>query len=288
MPGGQPVRRRRRARRKSGRSGSGIPGGSASMTRHAAAPARCIIADVGEDAVEEINYEPAGRRRAQLRLEKSGRRQHPRNVAAAGLRAAHRSDLRVRPRHRTVDHRRIRLPRRPHPVDGRPIRLRRFRARTHLVARARHRSGRPARPPPRDLREHTAEISAGASVANDQLVRRRRGRRALRRELRRRHHHRAETRRGGRPDHPDRHAVRWMRRSVSRSRCPGGRSTPPRRRRASRRCTSGASRSPAGILSSWASPTMATPAGTSRPCTDRSSARPAITSTCQASRPATG
>ena len=90
-----------------------------------------LVADVGQDAWEEIDYEPAGRARAQLRLARSrGRarvhRQH--DAAARG------SDLRLRPRRGPFDHRRLRLPRRGAPVHARALLLRRLRDSPRLVA----------------------------------------------------------------------------------------------------------------------------------------------------------
>ena len=55
-----------------------------------------IIGDVGQSAWEEIDYEPRGARRTELRLAQSRRRARQRHVAAAVAAAAGRSDLRVR------------------------------------------------------------------------------------------------------------------------------------------------------------------------------------------------
>ena len=54
-----------------------------------------VIGDVGQDSWEEVDYEPSGPRRPQLRLAQPGRGPRQRHDAAAGIPAAHRSDRRV-------------------------------------------------------------------------------------------------------------------------------------------------------------------------------------------------
>ena len=56
-----------------------------------------VIGDVGQNAFEEIDYEPREPRRPQLRLAEPRRRARQRHVAPAGVPAADRSDPRVRP-----------------------------------------------------------------------------------------------------------------------------------------------------------------------------------------------
>ena len=56
-----------------------------------------VIGDVGQGAFEEIDYEPREPWRPQLRLAEPRRRTQQRDVAPAGVSAAHRSDSRVRP-----------------------------------------------------------------------------------------------------------------------------------------------------------------------------------------------
>ena len=144
-------------RPRSGRSGFGIPGGSASTTRSGAAPARSLIADVGENAFEEINYEPAGR---------GGRNYGWRNREGANI---HETSLPPAFEPLTdpifdYDHgtgrsitggyvyRGARIP----SMVG-PLCLRRFRARTHLVARAHARSEDRRRDRLRPARAHRAK-----------------------------------------------------------------------------------------------------------------------------------
>ena len=56
-----------------------------------------VIGDVGQNRYEEIDYEPARPRRPQLRLAQPRRRARRLDVTSAGVPAADRSDLRVRP-----------------------------------------------------------------------------------------------------------------------------------------------------------------------------------------------
>ena len=134
-------------------------------SRRAAARARSSSATSARAGFEEIDYEPRGR---------GGRNYGWRNregahdnvtVAAAGLSAAHRSDLRVRPRRRAVGHRRIRLSR-PRARRGlpRPVLLRRLRLRA-ASGRLRSTIDGAGEARASDWREHTAELGGPGSSA---------------------------------------------------------------------------------------------------------------------------
>ncbi len=128
-------------RRRSGRSGCATRGGSASMTRPAGGTGGFIIADVGENAVEELNYLPAGRAGRNFGWRnREGANDHETSLPPA-FEPLTDPIFEYRPRRRTLDYRRLRLPRRARAVDGRSIRVRRLRARPHLVARPRDRPG---------------------------------------------------------------------------------------------------------------------------------------------------
>ena len=94
-----------------------------------------VIGDVGQNRWEEIDYEPARPRRAQLRLAQSRGAAQQRDEPPTRVSAARRSHLRVRPRNRRVGDGRIRLSgRRARRRVSRPVRVRRFRRGTDLVA----------------------------------------------------------------------------------------------------------------------------------------------------------
>ena len=116
--------------RRSGRSACATRGATASTIRRAAAPARWSSATSARTASKRSTTSRRGRggRNYGWRNREGAARQ--RHVAAAGVPAAGRSDLRVRPLGRPVDHRRLRLSRRGAAGDvSRPLLLRRFRRR---------------------------------------------------------------------------------------------------------------------------------------------------------------
>ena len=145
-----------------------------------------VIGDVGQDNWEEIDYEPAARRRPQLRLaQPRGQARHARrpHQPRPRLHAADRSDLRVLAQwRRRLDHRRLRLPRhRARPELRRPLFLRRLRPGPAVVPGA-HREPHD----PRGDRIGSARAHRGARRGRRrQLVGRGRRRRAVRRRLRR-------------------------------------------------------------------------------------------------------
>ena len=125
-----------------------------------------VIGDVGQNAFEEIDYEPANR---------GGRNYGWRNregahdnvtVAPAGVSAADRSDPRVRPLVGTIGHGRLRLPR-PRPRLGlrRPLLLRRLSSRA-ASGRSRSPSTAKEKRAPRGLTEHTTELGGQSQLGN--------------------------------------------------------------------------------------------------------------------------
>ena len=104
-------------------------------------------------------------RRAQLRLAQPRRGAQQRHVAAAGVSAAHRSDSRIRPCGRPVDHRWVRVSRARarRGVPG-PLFLRRFQ-RARLVDCARRIDGA-GEARASDLTEHTSELGGRARLGN--------------------------------------------------------------------------------------------------------------------------
>ena len=101
------------------RSGCAIRGGSRSTIPARGGTGALVIGDVGQNRVRGGRLRAARPRRPQLRLAQPRGRARQRHLAAAGVPAAGRSDLRVRPRDRPVDHRRLRLSR--HARSARPI-----------------------------------------------------------------------------------------------------------------------------------------------------------------------
>ena len=94
-----------------------------------------LVADVGQDGWEEIDYEPAGRsgRNYGWRVREGA---HP--YTGSTTAAARRSDPRLRPRRWPIDHGWICLPGRFAADDARPVLLRRLRQPPRVVARAAH------------------------------------------------------------------------------------------------------------------------------------------------------
>ena len=183
--GRQPVRRRpadRGARPRSGRSACAIRGATASTIPARGGTGALVIGDVGQNAFEEIDYEPPDRGGRNYGWRNREGRARQRHVAPAGVSAAHRSDPRVRPRVGTVDHRRLRLSR---PRARRGVSA----AATSSPTSSRAASGRsrstidaPGRSARVGRRSSTPRSSAASAARQHQLVRRRRRRRALHRQ----------------------------------------------------------------------------------------------------------
>ena len=125
-----------------------------------------VLADVGQNAWEEVDYEPRRPRRPELRLAQPRGRARQRRVAAARLPAADRSDPRVRHTIGAVDHRRLRLSRRRAGLRvARPVLLRGLRDEPRLVDRAVDRDPT-GEATASDLREHTADLGGVAQLTN--------------------------------------------------------------------------------------------------------------------------
>ena len=143
----QPVPRRRAGRmrgRRSGRSAGATPGATASIRSALGGTGALVIADVGQNHWEEVDYEPrgaGGRNYGWRNREGAQRTRTPGARPPACISAADRSDSPVQPLGRVVDQRRLRLPRR---LAGRrlprAILLRRLRPPARLVDRLEHRA----------------------------------------------------------------------------------------------------------------------------------------------------
>ena len=149
-----------------------------------------VIGDVGQDRWEEIDYEPRGPRRPQLRLAQPRGRARQRHVAAAGVSRRSIDPIsRIRPQRRAVDHRRLRLSRRARSA-------RRFAAaissptssqgRVWSLALTIDATGEATRVGPASNTRR--ELGGACAARQHQLVRRRRRRRAVHRQLFARHH----------------------------------------------------------------------------------------------------
>ena len=125
-----------------------------------------VIGDVGQNRFEEVDYEPRGPRRAELRLAQPRRSARLRHLASACLHAADRSDLRIRShgrRSRSLADTST-AARRSAPISW-TLLLRGFHPRTRVVDRAGRRSAS-GEARATGLIEHTDELGGASALGN--------------------------------------------------------------------------------------------------------------------------